>query len=43
MSLFERLRENSLSEVIVYYIGYRFCKNVNTLFNQGGRAWVKVT
>ena len=43
MSLFERLRKNSLSEGKIDNIGYGFGKNVNTFFNQGGRAWVQVT
>ena len=33
-------QEFSLIEVD--YIGYRFGKNVNKLFNQGGRAWVQI-
>ena len=43
MSLFERLREISLSEREIDDIGYGFGKNVNTFFNQGGRAWVQIT
>ena len=35
MSLFERLREISLSEREINDIGYGFGKNVNTFFNQG--------
>ena len=43
MSLFERLRKISLNEGEVDYIGYRFGKNVNTFFNQDGRASVQIT
>ena len=43
MSLFERLRQISLSEGEVDYVGYGFGKNVNTFFNQDGRSWVQIT
>ena len=43
MSLFERLREVSLSEGEIDDIGYGFGKNVNTFFNQDVRAWVQIT
>ena len=39
MSLFETLREISMSEREIDDIG----KNVNTCFNQDGRAWVQIT